>query len=85
MKILAIRASTENIKLSPEALAQLGEIGSRTSLRYCVQLVTPAWVLANTKGKAEITKEEIDDVADLFFDAKRSAKVLQENAEGFIC
>jgi RuvB-like protein 1 (pontin 52) len=77
MKILAIRASTESIKLSPEALAQLGEIGSRTSLRYCVQLVTPAWVLANTKGKAEITREEIEDVAELFFDAKRSAKVLQ--------
>ncbi len=77
MKILAIRASTQNIKLSPEALAQLGEIGSRTSLRYCVQLVTPAWVLANTKGKPEITSEEIEDVAELFFDAKRSAKVLQ--------
>jgi len=28
MKILAIRASTENIKLTPEALAYLGEIGS---------------------------------------------------------
>lgn len=56
MKILAIRSSTENIKLSPEALAQLGEIGNQTSLRYCVQLVTPAWVLANTKGKSEITK-----------------------------
>ncbi len=57
MKILAIRASTESIKLTPEALAYLGEIGSQTSLRYCVQLVTPAWVLANTKGKAEISKE----------------------------
>jgi RuvB-like protein 1 (pontin 52) len=57
MKILAIRASTENIKLSPESLAYLGEIGARTSLRYIVQLVTPAWVLANTKGRSEITKE----------------------------
>ena len=51
MKILAIRASTENIKLSPEALAYLGEIGSQTSLRYIVQLVTPSWVMAGTKGK----------------------------------
>lgn len=85
MKILAIRSSTENIKLSSEALALLGEIGARTSLRYCVQLVTPAWVLANTKGKAEITREEIEDVADLFFDAKRSAKLLHDNAQGYIC
>ena len=59
MKILAIRASTENIKLSPEALAYLGEIGSNTSLRYIVQLVTPSWVMAGTKGKTEITREEI--------------------------
>lgn len=56
MKILAIRASTESIKISPEALAYLGQIGDETSLRYSVQLLTPCSVLANTKGKAEITK-----------------------------
>jgi RuvB-like protein 1 (pontin 52) len=84
MKILAIRASTENIKLSPEALAYLGEIGSVTSLRYCVQLLTPSWVLANTKGRSEITEEEIKDVHELFYDAKRSAKILMENAAGYI-
>lgn len=33
LKIIAIRASTESIKLTPEAMAHLGEIGSRTSLR----------------------------------------------------
>lgn len=57
MKILAIRASTENIKLTPEALAYLGEVGDRTSLRYSVQLLSPAWVMANTRGKTEISKE----------------------------
>ena len=56
MKILAIRASTENIKVSPQALAYLGQVGDRTSLRYSVQLLTPCWVLANTKGRTEITK-----------------------------
>lgn len=77
MKILAIRASTETIKLSPEALAYLGEIGANTSLRYCVQLLTPSSVLAGTKGKNEITRDEIEDVHQLFYDAKRSAKLLQ--------
>ena len=75
MKILAIRASTEGIKLSPEALAYLGEIGSNTSLRYIVQLLTPSWVMANTKGKSEITKEEIEDVSGLFLDVKKSAQL----------
>lgn len=50
-----------------------------------MQLLTPSWVLANTKGRTEITKEELEDVEGLFFDAKRSAKLLQENAQGFIC
>lgn len=59
-------------------------MGSNTSLRYCVQLLTPAWVLANTKGRVEITREEIEDVHELFYDAKRSAKLLQENASGYI-
>ncbi|MFM7855167.1 MAG: hypothetical protein ACKO96_25375 [Flammeovirgaceae bacterium] len=26
-------------------------MGATTSLRYIVQLLTPSWVLANTKGK----------------------------------
>lgn len=37
-----------------------------------------------TLGKSEITKEEIEDVSELFLDAKRSAKLLQENASGYI-
>lgn len=45
MKIIAIRASTENIKMSDDALALLGQIGSKTSLRYVVQLLNPAYVL----------------------------------------
>ena len=49
-----------------------------------MQLLTPAWVLANTKGRVEITREEIEDVHELFYDAKRSAKLLQENASGYI-
>ena len=36
IKILAIRASTEGIKLSSDALAHLGSIGANTSLRYSI-------------------------------------------------
>jgi RuvB-like protein 1 (pontin 52) len=34
IKILAIRATTENIRISKDALAFLGKIGNETSLRY---------------------------------------------------
>ena len=33
VQIIAIRAGTERIKLSEEALAHLGNIGTKTSLR----------------------------------------------------
>lgn len=48
IKILAIRSSTENIKLSEEALGALGYIGSNSSLRYAGQLLTPSNILANS-------------------------------------
>ena len=34
IKILAIRATTENLKLTADALAHLGAVGNKTSLRY---------------------------------------------------
>mmetsp|Transcript_17716 Transcript_17716/g.2455 ORF Transcript_17716/g.2455 Transcript_17716/m.2455 type:complete len:102 (+) Transcript_17716:987-1292(+) len=36
INILAIRSSTENIKMSKDALASLGQIGATTSLRYAI-------------------------------------------------
>mmetsp|Transcript_71436 Transcript_71436/g.83103 ORF Transcript_71436/g.83103 Transcript_71436/m.83103 type:complete len:456 (+) Transcript_71436:25-1392(+) len=84
VQILAIRANTEGINLTEEALAYLGTVGTKTSLRYVVQLLTPANILAQTQGKTEITKQDIEDVHKLFFDAKASAKLLQEQASKYI-
>mmetsp|Transcript_10968 Transcript_10968/g.21457 ORF Transcript_10968/g.21457 Transcript_10968/m.21457 type:complete len:458 (-) Transcript_10968:37-1410(-) len=74
--ILSIRASTENITLDEDALALLGEIGSKTSLRYSVQLLTPAKILAGTAGRDQVQHGDIEEVSRLFFDAKASAKHL---------
>ena len=50
--------------------------------RYAVQLMTPANILARINGKDQIEKEEIDEVRDLFLDAKSSASLLkQEDAK----
>jgi RuvB-like protein 1 (pontin 52) len=35
-------------------VAALGAVGSRTSLRYAVQLLTPARIIAGTQGRATI-------------------------------
>ncbi len=34
MTIIAVRASTEGIKLAKEALSHLGDVGMKASLRY---------------------------------------------------
>ncbi|KAK8804316.1 hypothetical protein WA171_006684 [Blastocystis sp. BT1] len=52
--IISIRALTEGIELQDEALAELGAIGTRTSLRYCTQLLAPARILAETYGRKVI-------------------------------
>jgi RuvB-like protein 1 len=46
VQIIAIRCATENIEIEEDALAHLATIGTKTSLRYCVQLISPAMVLA---------------------------------------
>lgn len=76
-EIVKIRAVVENIKICDEAIETFGEIGARTSLRYTIQLITPASILAQINGNEEITKDEIEEVSDLYLDAKRSAEVLR--------
>lgn len=84
VQILAIRASTENIEIEEDALALLGEIGGRTSLRYAVQLLTPSRIIAETQGREAIGQGDVEEVDELFYDAKASARRLAEHADGFL-
>jgi RuvB-like protein 1 (pontin 52) len=47
-------------------------------------MLTPANVLAETLGKTKISKDEIDEIASLFYDGKTSAKLLMEQADKYI-
>merc|ERR1712072_1170893 len=78
VKILSIRAATENLTLDEDALARLGEIGSGTTLRYANQMLTPSRILAQTNGKDQISLDDVEEIDELFFDAKASAKILAE-------
>merc|ERR1711934_727271 len=84
VQVVGIRAQTENLEIEEEALVLLGEIGANTSLRYVVQLMTPASVLAKTNGRDQVTKEDIEEIDQLFYDAKSSAKLLAANADKYI-
>ena len=47
-------------------------------------MITPAMVLAETLGKTKISKDEVDEIASLFYDGKTSAKILSEQADKYI-
>ncbi|DBA04430.1 TPA: hypothetical protein N0F65_010026 [Lagenidium giganteum] len=83
VQILKIRAEAENIKLSDDATNRLGEIGAETSLRYSVQLLTPSRILAETQGRSEVSLDDVDEINELFSDAKRSAKALAKS-DGYL-
>ena len=83
IQIVGIRAQVENISLDDGARACLGEVGARTSLRYAVQMLTPARILAETTGRSQVTAEDVKEADLLYYDAKASAKLLAAS-EGYM-
>ncbi|KAG7218180.1 hypothetical protein INR49_020566 [Caranx melampygus] len=83
-QIIKIRAQTEGINISEEALTHLAEIGTKTTLRYAVQLLTPASLLGRVQGKESVEREQVEEINELFYDAKSSAKILQDQHHKFM-
>lgn len=83
-QILKLRATTEGLEIDTEALSALSEVGSRSTLRYAVQLLTPAALTAKTNGRNNIMKSDVDEVSSLFLDAKSSAKILSQNKDKYM-
>jgi len=84
IQILKIRAQTEGIAVDDDSLVELGNIGVRSTLRYAVQILTPSFLLAKKNGRDNITKEDVEEIADLFYDAKSSAKILTEKKDKYL-
>lgn len=74
----------ERIGIDEESLAFLGTIGEATALRHAAQLLTPAQMLAKTNGRDDITKTDVDEVHELFHDAKFTARLLAEQADRYV-
>jgi RuvB-like protein 1 (pontin 52) len=70
--VLETRARVEGIVLKKEALEHLADRGEKTSLRYSLQLLTPASILAKLGGRGEVGLEDVGDLGELFLDGRRS-------------
>lgn len=52
--------------------------------RYAVQLLTPANLLSRVQGKEVVEREQVEEINELFYDAKSSAKILQDQHTKFM-
>ena len=53
-------------------------------MRYAVQMLTPSKILAETQGRDIINADDVEEIDELFYDAKASAKILAEQSDGYL-
>ena len=80
--IIRLRVKTEGLQVADAAIDKVTQSGVDVSLRYALQLLYPASVLAKTNGRKEVSVTDVAECEDLFIDARRSASMIKN--EGFI-
>ncbi len=80
-EIIRIRADEEEIPLTEESLDTLTRIGVSKSLRYAVQLMEPAKIIARRKGRSKVDTDDIEDASKLFADTKTSLNLINTYSE----
>jgi len=83
--IITTRVQTEKLSISHAAKDKVSQLGEKVSLRYALQLLAPASVLADVNGREgkQIQVEDVEECQELFIDARRSAQNMGE-ANGYI-
>jgi len=83
-EIIKIRAEEMEVELTNEALEKLVELGVKKSLRYAVQLMEPARILAETRGSSKIEARDVENASKLFIDVSMSVEYLKQYEEKFM-
>ncbi|KAL3843130.1 hypothetical protein ACJMK2_021082 [Sinanodonta woodiana] len=83
-QILKIRCEEEDVEMSDDALTVLTRIGMETSLRYAIQLITTANLVARKRKATEVDVDDIKRVYSLFLDESRSTQFLKEYQQEFM-
>ncbi|MCE4616976.1 MAG: hypothetical protein F7C32_00075 [Desulfurococcales archaeon] len=83
-EILRVRADEEEVPITEEALEKLTQIGSKRSLRYAVQLMEPAKIVAFRKGRHKIEPDDVEEAAKLFADVSESIEMLEKYGDRFL-
>merc|ERR1711970_233954 len=83
-EILKIRCEEEDCEISEDALSVLTKVAGETSLRYAIQLISVASLVAKKRKGTEISIEDVKRVYSLFFDEQRSCEFRKEYQDEFM-
>jgi RuvB-like protein 2 len=83
-KIVDIRAEEEDVEMTDEAKELLTKIGTESSLRYAIHLITVSNLVAMKRKAQEVDVQDIRKVYSLFVDVKRSTQFLMEYQQEFM-
>ncbi|KAG7306726.1 hypothetical protein JYU34_008154 [Plutella xylostella] len=83
-QILSIRCEEEDCQMSADALTVLTRVATETSLRYAIQLITTASLVARRRKATEVSMEDVKKVYSLFLDEHRSSQFLKEYQDEFM-
>lgn len=81
--IISKRATLESLTVTEAALAKLAAHGVQSSLRYALQLLAPAGILAKTGNREAIDVNDVEECEILFLDSHRSMQIL-ESTNGYL-
>merc|ERR1711998_301262 len=83
-RILTIRCEEEDVEMTEDALALLTRIGTDTTLRYAIHMITAAHLVCQKRQGTEVDIQDIKRVYTLFMDLKRSVKMLEDYHKDFM-
>jgi RuvB-like protein 2 len=77
-QIINIRCEEEDVDMIDDAKDILTKIGSETSLRYAIQLISTAYLISRRRKSSQVEISDIRRVYSLFLDEHRSVQYLKE-------
>ncbi len=80
-EILRMRSNEENVKMDDDALEKLTQVGSKSSLRYAVQLLSLGAQNARAAKRERVTVKDVERVDKLFMDIGEAAEHLKKYEE----
>merc|ERR1711959_160749 len=83
-RILTIRCEEEDVEMTEDAMALLTRIGTDTTLRYAIHMITAAHLVCQKRQGTEVDIQDIKRVYTLFMDLKRSVKMLEDYHKDFM-